>query len=282
MGKRVINFLIAEYLVVGIICLNIGINIALGFPAVRADWECPLVLADLACLSYFVVEIALKIHIFGWSGFWSKGMNRFDFIIVLASCPTLIAPFAETQFSVLLALRSARLIRLLRILRFVPDAERLWAGVARALRASVGLILALFLYNLILGLMACHLFHDVAPEHFGDPMESLYTLFKAFTIEGWYEIPDLIAARNPQEPWLGTLARGFFVIAVITGGLLGLSIVNAVLVDEMVKDNQDALEREVAELRTELEARDARREALLREIVERLDRGAPPPDVGGV
>ena len=282
MGQRIIKFLIAEYLVLGIICLNIGINIALGFPAVRAEWEYPLVLADLACLWYFVVEIALKIYVFGWTGFWSKGMNRFDFCIVLASSPTLIAPFAETQFSALLALRSARLIRLLRILRFVPDAERLWAGVSRALRASVGLILALFLYNLVLGLMACHLFHDVAPEHFGDPMESLYTLFKAFTIEGWYEIPDLIAAENPHQPWLGTLARGFFVIAVITGGLLGLSIVNAVLVDEMVQDNQDALEREVAALRTELAERDARREALLREIVERLEGPVTPPEFDDV
>jgi len=269
-GRRIIDTLIAENLVLAIITINIIINIALGFPAVGGDWETALIWADLACLWYFVLEIILKIYVYGWKRFWSSGMNRFDFFIVLASCPTLIAPFAETQFSALLALRSARLIRLLRILRFVPDAARLWAGVSRALRASVGLILALLLYNLILGLMACHLFQDVLPAHFGDPIESLYTLFKAFTIEGWYEIPDAIAAARPDDPWMGTLARGFFVVAVISGGLLGLSIVNAVLVDEMVQDNQDELEREVAALRALVEEQSARQTALLEQIAESL------------
>ena len=270
MGRRIIDLLIAEKLVLAIITLNIAINMALGFPAVRAEWETPLVWADLACLWYFVIEIVLKIYVHGWRGFWAQGMNRFDFIIVVASCPTLVAPFADNQFSALLALRSARLIRLLRILRFVPDAARLWAGVSRALRASVGLVLALFLYNLILGLMACHLFHDVLPSHFGDPIESIYTLFKAFTIEGWYEIPDAIAAQRPDVPWLSTLARGFFVIAVISGGLLGLSMVNAVLVDQMVQDNHDDLEREVAKLRALYEEQSVRQGELLERIAAHI------------
>jgi len=277
-GRRIIDILIAEKLVLSIITLNIVINMALGFPSVRADWETALIWADLACLWYFVLEIVLKVYVHGWKGYWSEGMNRFDFLIVLASCPTLVAPFAETQFSALLALRSARLIRLLRVLRFVPDATRLWAGVSRALRASIGLVLALFLYNLIPGLMACHLFQDIVPAHFGDPIESLYTLFKAFTVEGWYDIPDAIASQRPDDPWLGTLARGFFVIAVITGGLLGLSIVNAVLVDEMIQDNHVELEREVADLRALYEEQSARHTALLEQIAQSLGEQSNDPN----
>ena len=50
----------------------------------------------------------------------------------------------------------------------------------------------------------------------------------------------------------------------------------------MLQDNQDALEREVAALRTELAERDARREALLREIVERLEGPVTPPEFDDV
>jgi len=49
-------------------------------------------------------------------------------------------------------------------------------------------------------------------------------------------------------------ARVFFVIAVLVGGILGLSLANAVFVDEMMMDNTDVLERKVDLLTEELRA----------------------------
>ena len=46
--------------------------------------------------------------------------------------------------------------------------------------------------------------------------------------------------------------RLFFVAAVLIGGILGLSLANAVFVDEMMMDNTEALERKVDALTEEL------------------------------
>ena len=147
-------------------------------------------------------------------------------------------------------LRACRLLRFVRLLRFIPDSEHLVLGIRRALKASVGLLLALLLFNLLLGLAAVHLFGHLAPEYFGDPLSAMYTLFKVFTIEGWYEIPDAVAAEAGM--WSAMGIRVFFVGAVLSGGLLGVTLATAVFVDEMVMDNNDDLEQQVAALHAEV------------------------------
>ena len=47
-------------------------------------------------------------------------------------------------------------------------------------------------------------------------------------------------------------ARIFFVVAVLIGGILGLSLANAVFVDEMMMDNTVILERKVDALTEEV------------------------------
>ena len=61
---------------------------------------------------------------------------------------------------------------------------------------------------------------------------------------------------------LAVIARIYFVIAVTVGGLLGISLANAVFVDEMTMDNTDELEakidrllEQVAKLEAEIKAR---------------------------
>ncbi|MCB9530016.1 MAG: ion transporter [Myxococcales bacterium] len=272
MRASLMSRLIDERLVLTVITLNMLALFLRGFPSLDAGERGLLWLVDYACTCYFAVEIALKIALRGWRTFWSVTLNRFDFVIVLAGLPTLATAFFDFDgdLSMLLLLRAVRLIRLFRILRFIPSADQLWSGIGRALRASVGLILMLLIYDVVVGLVACHLFRDAAPAEFADPITSAYTVFKVFTVEGWYEIPDAIAAADPNG-LSGTLARGFFVLVVLTGGLLGLSIANAALVDEMVLDNNDALEREVAALRSEIGRMHDEQRALLARVAAHLD-----------
>ena len=223
-----------------------------GFPATRAMFW-----VDYACLLFFILEAVLKIYQpGGFTAYWSEGWNRFDFIIVLGSLPLLASPFAggileNAAFAMLL--RLGRLFRLARLLRLVPDATKIWAGVQRALSASVYIFLMLFVLNLILAMGAIMLFGDIeqASDYFGDPVKAFYSLFKVFTIEGWYEIPDRLAGRGVPEGTI-MLLRLYFTCAVLTGGLLGLSIANAVFVDSIVSDNTDGVERMVTELHEEL------------------------------
>ncbi len=225
-----------------------------GFPASRAMFW-----IDYCCLLFFIMEAALKIRQpDGFAGYWSEGWNRLDLYIVIGSLPLLASPvfagYLENAAFVML-LRLGRLFRFARLLRLVPDAAKIWSGVQRALSASVYIFLMLFVLNVILAMGANMLFGNMeqASDYFGDPLKSLYSIFKVFTIEGWYEIPDRLAARG-VAPGTVLLLRFYFTFAVLAGGLLGLSIANAVFVDSMVSDNTDEVERMVTELREELKS----------------------------
>ena len=154
-------------------------------------------------------------------------------------------------------------------------AERILGGVIRALKASVGVLVILFILNLAFAMVATILFAKTAPEYFGNPLISLYSLFKVFTIEGWFEIPDTLARRD-IDPGMIFLLRAFFVVAVTVGGLLGLSMANAVFVDEMTADNTDLVEEKIDSLRQDLhrlgEQSSGEREDTLRELIGRMER----------
>jgi len=203
-------------------------------------------------VAFFVLEAALKVRLRGWAGYWSSNWNRFDLTLVVLSSPVLLAPMADFRhFAVVLVLRLGRLFRLFRLLRFIPNRDHLLAGIRRSLRAAVGVALALALLNFILGLGATILFSKFDPDHFGNPLLSCYTLFQVFTLEGWPDIPERISQRAGDPVW-GVIARVFFAGAVLVGGVAGLSLTNAVFVDEMTADNTDSLEAKVDALRAEL------------------------------
>ena len=48
------------------------------------------------------------------------------------------------------------------------------------------------------------------------------------------------------------LVRGYFIISVLTGGILGLSLANAIFVDEMTVDNTLTVEKMVSDLHREM------------------------------
>lgn len=225
---------------------------------------------DFAAVVYFVLEAVLKIRRSGLRGYFSRGWNRFDFLVLVLALPVLLSPWLDlAQFGWVVVLRLGRLFRLLRLLRFIPDHEHLVDGVRRALKASVGVFLALLLGNVIFAIGATLLFGDLDPENFANPLISLYSIFKVFTVEGWYEIPDalVLAAQDAGRPLLAIAARLYFVGAVLVGGLLGLSLANAVFVDEMILDNTEEIEERLDRLADEM--------AALRQLLERREPDGP-------
>jgi voltage-gated sodium channel len=215
---------------------------------------------DFGCVVYFVIEQLLKWRLHGWRDYWASNWNRFDLAIVIVGLPVLLSPFfpgLETDhIAGLLILRLGRLFRLFRLLRFVPDRDRVGAGISRALRASMGVFLAVVLVNFILAMGGSMLFGELAPQYFGHPLKSFYSMFQVFTIEGWNEIPETIALAaqhaGRSEIW-GVLARIYFLGSVLIGGILGLSLANAVFVDQMTADNTNTLENQVANLSDQVE-----------------------------
>lgn len=245
-----------ERVVVSAILLNTLALFFLSWSEVAGDHVGFWAALDHACVIFFVVEAAAKIARFGWRGYHADGWNRFDFYIVVASLPSLLTPLVGVgvfDVSGLLILRLGRLFRAFRLLRFVPNRAHLGAGILRALRASLAVLLAVLLANFILAMGAAMLFGSIAPEYFGNPLLACYSMFQVFTVEGWHDIPNLLAARADSDA-IAALSRLYFVLAVFVGGILGLSLVNAVFVDQMMVDNNDELEQRIDRLTDEIRA----------------------------
>ncbi|MEL7222490.1 MAG: ion transporter [Bacteroidota bacterium] len=243
-------FLKEENILVAII-LNSLVIIALYFPTLEHNkW---LEGIDHIFIALFTVEAIVKIVTYGWKDYWSNSWNRFDFIIVIGSLPSLLTGiFPVPDTSLLIVLRLFRLLRLVRFLRFIPNMAHILTGLGRALKASVFVVLALFFLNVLLALITCQLYGKVAPEYFGNPLVSSYSIFQMFTVEGWNEIARVVASKT-EHPVLIGLTRFYFVIVVLLGGIFGMSLANAVFIDEMTMDNNDELESKVDSLREEIQ-----------------------------
>lgn len=267
MQKKLVSMLVSDTVVLAVVGLNALVLFLDAFPLVHEHFGTQLFAVDYICILYFIVEAVLKLFFTERGRYFSDGWNSFDLVIVLVSSPALLAPFGLMSHSLagLLVLRLARLLRFLRLLQFIPNIDRLLEGARRALRASVGILLVTFFYIFIFGIAGTYFFGlgpNGMPE-FSDPLMSMYTMFKVFTVEGWYEMSDTIAGTSTAV--LPHFVRVFFVIAVIFGGIIILSLLNAVFVDEMSSDIAERQQDEVARLQVQVKE-------LRGEVLERLER----------
>ncbi|MEM9526851.1 MAG: ion transporter [Bacteroidota bacterium] len=247
------------------IIINAVIIFALYFPEFRDNrW---LLAIDHAFIIFFLIEVIVKLIVLKPKIYFAAAWNRFDFIIVMGSLPV----FLEGIFDIpdaaglLILLRLFRLIRLVRFLRFIPNITQVVAGLGRAIKASVFVLAALVFLNFMIAIVTCHFYADISPEYFGNPLVSIYSIFQLFTLEGWNEIPASIVSNpdNPMNPMGVGMTRFYFAIVVVLGGVFGMSLANAVFIDEMMMDNNkdledkvDALTEEIRTLRRELKGGD--------------------------
>jgi voltage-gated sodium channel len=256
-NQNLINMLrrifLNEIVIIYIIVINSALLFAMGFPALHDVRILDRV--DYVFTAFFLVEMLVKIYYFGWKEYISSSWNRFDFVLVMISLPSLMELFIHLpDVSYLLVFRLLRVLRILRFLRFIPNISQMFLGIQRAARASVFVLIVLLIYNLLLAVLSSYFFHDVAPEFFADPLLSFNTIFQIFTVEGWNEIPATIVANTEGQFWTPILARIYFLLIVLTGGIFGISIVNAIFVDEMTMDNNDALESKIDDLNAKVES----------------------------
>ena len=192
-----------NWIVMIIIFIN-SIIIYLDVSNIHSSWLTHL---DTLCSLFFVGEMLFKIRKYHWKGYWEKGWNKFDGLMVILSLPSIMASFMPiTDMSLLLMLRA---LRILRIIYFVKgDAEKIGQNFLIALRKSSSLFVGYFIVICIFALLSTSLFGQAAPQYFGTPMDSIYSIFKLFTIEGWYDIPDALA--NSFGTWGVILTRLLF------------------------------------------------------------------------
>lgn len=165
-----------RFFIIGVIIFN---AILLGMetsPTIMGAAGPMIIALDTACLSIFVLEIALKL-VAHRLAFFRNGWNIFDFIIVgIALVP------AGQGLSVL---RALRILRVLRVVSVAPRLRRVVEGFITALpgMGSVFLLMGIIFY--IGAVMATKLFAASFPDWFGSIGASLYTLFQIMTLESW-------------------------------------------------------------------------------------------------
>ena len=196
-------------------------------------------LFDAGFTVIFVLEAVAKISEHGWFAYWQRGWNRFDFIILLIALPSLASIFVDNvvDTNAIFALRAFRLFKSFKMLHFIPNIQRLLNGLKLAFKASFLVLIAFVVLLLISSILSSAIFCKVAPEYFSNPAISIYSIFRLFSIEGWYELPDAIAHNS--TPFWGIFARCYFSVLMFLGGIVGLSLVNSIFVDAMAGDNND-------------------------------------------
>lgn len=238
-----------------IISMNALVIFARGFFHDHEFWANTLDIADNVFTLLFVIEALVKFSTWGLRSYFRDGWNLFDFVLVLVALPSFVlwlTPVESLNLHFLLSLRILRVFKFFRVLRFVPNVEHLILGIFRALKSSILIVFAFFIFNFIFAILSFSFFGEVAPEYFSNPLLAFYSTFKVFTVEGWYEIPDLIAERS-EGVGLVIFARVYFVLLLFGGGIFGLSLINSIFVESMMSDNTDELEKKVSSLEEKID-----------------------------
>lgn len=248
--KNLLNRLfLNEKLILFVIIVN---SVVIFLQESSIDWHF-VDIVDVACTFIFIIEMIVKIANYGLRKYCGDWWNRLDGTLVLLSLPSVVALFVPTSLenlSFLLILRILRVFRFLRAVHVFPDFSTIVKNFWTAMRQTIGIFFCFFILIISFALISCCFLKDVSPDYFSTPLDSIYTIFRLCTVEGWYEIPDSVALAS--SPIWGHIIRIYFCLILIGGGIIGMSLINSIFVDAMVSDNNDDLKRQLDRVEKEL------------------------------
>ncbi len=265
------NFFLNDRNILGLITLN---AIIIFIQAFKNDQSIEDFLgwADDIITMLFIVEMLIKSNHYGFKEYLKSGWNKFDFLLIILSLPSLIVHFiphvdAYVNISFLLVFRVFRVFKFFRFIQFFPQVEHIFRSAQSALSASFMVLVGFFVVIFIMAVLSTFFFQNASPNLFGDPITAYYSLFQVFTVEGWNAIPDAlikeaIANQLPFSNFQIFIIRIYFIALFIVGGIFGLSIVNSIFVDAMVSDH-DETEAQFEEVEKKLEQMNQKMDHLL-------------------
>lgn len=204
-------------------------------------------LVSLVFFLYFLIEAIVKIKVYTWGKYIISSGNKFDFTILLISAVLLFLPAFDE--SGVIYFRIFRVFTLFRVVHLIPNAEHIIRGLARAMTASKAVLVLLATMLIFFSMLGFSLFSNYLPDFFGNPLTSLNTTFQIFTIENWGAASE--AAKALNDKYIYYAINSFVITVLILGGFIALSLANAVFIDEMVSDNNDAIRDELRKLKEE-------------------------------
>ena len=226
---------------------------------------------DFIFTIFFMVEITLRIidiepenarTKFGI--YISDGWNKLDFFSVIVALPSLGIIFNSSLeiFAGFTVLRLLRVFKLFRVISFIPNARAIINNIVQAFKGVTFIIIAFFIYTTIISIVTVSIFKKVAPEYFANAYDGFFTTFRLFGGDTMTDIMDLIQKR--ETPMFLALSKLYFVAIVFSGMMMGISLIQCILIEQMSFSSEEAdekhranienMENNIAELRkTQLE-----------------------------
>lgn len=177
-----------------------------------------LFVLDRLCMAIFIVEMVLKIYVYGHKFFESK-WNTFDFTVIAVSSFSFASYF--------IVLRTFRLFRLLKYINRFSKLKRILSIFGALLPNFIAILAVFTVFLYVFAIVAVSLFGETFLE-FSSLGASLFALLQIFTLDGWAsDIARPVMSVYPHS-WL------FFISFLLVSFLLILSFVMSVI-DEIVR-----------------------------------------------
>ena len=184
---------------------------------------------------FFIIEMIIKIKYFGKTFFKDKECVFDLSIVVISTIPLFSLDWIQVM-------RLTRIFKSLRLFELIPNYKKLLINFRLVIRSCIGILVGLSILIFLLSIILSSLYGNIVPEYFGNPLESIYSVFRLFSIEGWYDIAE------HSSYIMGYLSKFFLSGIVLVFGIFGMGFVSSMFIDEVTSDNNDEVLQRLSKL----------------------------------
>uniref|UniRef100_A0A8C2UEZ4 Voltage-dependent T-type calcium channel subunit alpha n=1 Tax=Coturnix japonica TaxID=93934 RepID=A0A8C2UEZ4_COTJA len=204
-----------------------------------------LEISNIVFTSMFALEMLLKVLVYGPFGYIKNPYNIFDGIIVVISVWEIVGQ----QGGGLSVLRTFRLMRVLKLVRFMPALQRQLVVLMKTMDNVATFCMLLMLFIFIFSILGMHLFGckfaserdgDTLPDrkNFDSLLWAIVTVFQILTQEDWNKV--LYNGMASTSSW----AALYFIALMTFGNYVLFNLLVAILVEgfqaEEISKREDA------------------------------------------
>eukprot|EP00794_Sanderia_malayensis_P008795 gene8795-9735_t len=181
----------------------------------------------------FAIEFLLKLYSYGLYGYLKDSFNLFDGTIVIVSTVEIFGS-SESGVSVL---RTFRLMRIFKLIRFLPSLQKQVTVMVKTLDSVVTFLALLIVFIFTVSILGMHLFgakiqfNGIPVRHnFDSLLWALMTTFQVLTQEEWNIV--MYDAMRATTQW----AALYFIILMTIGNYILFNLLVAILVEGFSND----------------------------------------------
>ncbi|XP_077020884.1 voltage-dependent T-type calcium channel subunit alpha-1G isoform X5 [Tamandua tetradactyla] len=191
-----------------------------------------LEISNIVFTSLFALEMLLKLLVYGPFGYIKNPYNIFDGVIVVISVWEIVGQ----QGGGLSVLRTFRLLRVLKLVRFLPALQRQLVVLVKTMDNVATFCMLLMLFIFIFSILGMHLFGckfaserdgDTLPDrkNFDSLLWAIVTVFQILTQEDWNKV--LYNGMASTSSW----AALYFIALMTFGNYVLFNLLVAILVE---------------------------------------------------